>query len=216
MRKEVFIPGEFYHVYNHTVSNENIALDQSDISRFMQSLQEFNTKEPIGSIYENSFTKDLKKSNNNIVDIIAYCLNPNHFHFLLYERESGGISSFMKRVAGGYTKYRNQRHGRKGVLFAGPFKARHVTDNQYLLHLSSYINLNDKVHQLGNRVSKLVRSSWNEYVVPEQTKHHLCSKDIILNQFDSIGEYKTYAFDSLEISLGWKKNNSEEARLLIE
>jgi len=60
----------------------------------------------------------------------------------------------MKRVSGGYSYYFNKRHQRSGTLFQGPFKAKHINDNNYLLHLSGYINLNNKVHGLGDQVTK--------------------------------------------------------------
>jgi hypothetical protein len=69
----------------------------------------------------------------------------------------------------------------------------HVDSNEYLLHLSVYINLNNKVHKLGARSTK---SSWEEYIIGK--KRVFCEKKIILSQFRSIAEYKNFAEHSLE------------------
>ena len=57
MRKTIFASGELYHIYNRGVDKRNIVKDTTDSERFLRSIKEFNTTEPIGSIYENSFTK---------------------------------------------------------------------------------------------------------------------------------------------------------------
>ena len=65
MRKVPFVKGEYYHIYNRGVDKRNIFGDQNDLNRFFQSILEFNTIDPIGSIYENSFVKDeLNKENS--------------------------------------------------------------------------------------------------------------------------------------------------------
>jgi hypothetical protein len=89
MRKVPFIEGEYYHIYNRGVDKRNIFSDIYDMPRFLQSLEEFNTIQPIGSIYENSFKKSSlgdripKLNDEPLVDIICYGLNPNHYHLLL-------------------------------------------------------------------------------------------------------------------------------------
>ena len=156
MRKTQFANGEFYHVYNRGVDKRSIFLDKWDFDRFLKSMEEFNAIDPIGSIYENSFIKE-KPSQKKLVNFIAYCLNTNHFHFLIRQASEQGIEKFMQRLGTGYTKYFNNRHKRNGILFQGVFKVVHVGSNNYLLHLSSYINLNFRVHKLGSEASKLTK-----------------------------------------------------------
>lgn len=211
MRKTPFVEGEHYHVYNRGVDKRIIFSDKYDVDRFLQSMDEFNVVEPIGSIYENSFIKDSlgnetsKLEKDKLVNIIAYCLNPNHFHLILEQIAENGISDFMKRLGGGYTKYFNGKEKRIGSLFQGVFKAVHINSNKYMLYVSVYVNLNDRAHQLGNETSKLVesRSSWNEYVEPSE-KEGFCNKEIILGQFKNKKEYKKFAEDTLESILAKK------------
>ncbi len=206
IRKTPFVNNQYYHVFNRGVDKRQIFEEYEDLQRFFQSMDEFNTFEPIGSIFENSFRKNplgskaskLSKmqGKEKLVNFICYCINPNHYHFLLQQITNKGIEKFMHRLGTGYTKYFNHKYDRNGSLFQGKFKSVHISSNEYLLHLSAYINLNDKVHKLGSKASKwLTKSSWNEYLRGD--KNDFCKKDIILGQFNSPKEYKNSAEESL-------------------
>ncbi len=215
-RKSTFAVGEFYHVYNRGVDKRLIVLDTIDTQRFLQSLAEFNVADPVGSLYEQSFVRDGKKQEDPLVRIIAYCLNPNHYHLLLEQVAEGGVSEFMKRLNGGYTMFFNNRHKRSGALFQGTFKDRHVDSNEYLLHVSAYINLNDRAHQLGGETSKLMQSvsSWEDYKIGR--KSELCDPSIVLDQFGRISEYQRFAEMSLRDILQRKEERRDLERLLLE
>lgn len=219
MNREPFAEGEFYHVYNQGVEKRNIFSGEYDSLRFLESMRVFNNEEPIGSIYEQSFGKDISQlggetPKSKLVNIIAYCLNPNHFHLILEQVSEKGISEYMKRLAGGYTSYFNIKEKRKGALFLGTFRSVHVGTDGYLLHLSAYVNLNNRVHQINDEDSLLVRSSWDEYT--GSVKNPLCEKDVILRRFKDGDEYKAYAEDTLGIMLERKKNEREMRRLSID
>jgi len=220
IRKVPFEEGEFYHIYNRGVDKRDIFLDEEDLNRFLQGVEEFNVVEPIGSIYENSFTKKqlgskaskLKasklKRGGKLVNFVCYCLNPNHYHFTIQQVADRGIEKFMQRIGTGYTKYFNNKYKRTGALFQGKFKAVHINSNPQLIHLSVYINLNHKVHQLGSKASKLVKNSWNEYIGKSDAV--ICSKDIILGQFKNIEEYKKFAEEALGGIIERRKIDKED------
>ncbi|MEA1929312.1 MAG: transposase [Patescibacteria group bacterium] len=214
-RKINFVAGEYYHVYNRGVDKRRIFGDEEDIDRFLQSIVKFNTKEPIGSIYENSFVQDSKKKPRRLISLIAYCLNPNHYHLIIKPRVDKGVEYFMQRLGTGYSLYFNTKYRRSGSLFQGKFKATLIDINEYLLHLSSYVNLNYKAHQLGGSSSKLVRSSWEEYVNPNFSKP-LCEKNIVLSQFSDTKEYTDFANSALTHTLDRKKQEKELRALLID
>ena len=218
MRNIELATGEFYHIFNHGVEDRFITADNHDSDRFVQSMLAFNNKESIGSIYElsQSNKESLKKTSGKpLVNIIAYCLNPNHFHLILEQVDKNGISLFMKRLCGGYSYYFNNMHKRKGTLFRGPYKAKHIPDNDYILHLSSYVNLNDRVHQFGYQVTKLVRSSIDEYLNKKPTSS-LCKKSIILDQFKNLADYKKFCEDSLLLMLERKEQEKDLRHLMME
>lgn len=219
-RKAPFVTGEFYHIYNRGVDKRIVFSDESDLDRFMKSLEEFNVIEPIGSLYEKAFadkqfggsTSKLEK----LVNLVAYCVNPNHFHFILEQVTDKGIEKFMHRLGTGYTRYFNEKEKRSGSLFQGRFKSVLIDSNEYLLHASAYVNLNDRVHQLGGSTSKLVksRSSWGEYT--GDSKSNFCGKDIILEQFRNTKEYQKFAESSIEDTLERRADLREMERDLFE
>ena len=143
-RKVNLVQGEHYHVYNRGVDKRKIFSDKSDLIRFFQSMREFNTENPIGSLYENQFVKKkLGDSSSKLVQFVAYCLNPNHYHFILTPLVDKGIEKFMQRLGTGYTMYFNEKDKRSGSLFQGKFKSKHIHSNEYLLRVSAYVNLNN-------------------------------------------------------------------------
>ncbi len=196
MRVEEFENGCFYHVYNRGVDKRPIVLDKFDADRFVRGLYEFNNQELIRSIHENSFKKyKLGYQVSKLVRIVAYCLNPNHFHLLLEQCVDGGVSTFLKSHSGGYARYFNIRHQRSGSLFEGPFKVKYVEEGEDLDYVSVYVGKNDELHQLGYQVSKLVRSSWDEYT---EDKKGLCWKEPVMQDFRSTKEYLAYAGKALQ------------------
>ena len=201
MRKIPFVENEFYHIYNRGVDKRSVFSDKNDLDRFFQSMVEFNTVEPIGSIYEKSLEKESDIS-PPLVEFVAYCLNPNHFHFILTQVQERGIEKFMHRLGTGYTRYFNERHSRSGSLFQGRFKANHINSNEYLLHASVYVNLNYKAHKL-NPQKHLFVSSWNEYLDLNQSG--ICKKETIREQFKNAKEYRRFAESTLKSILDRKE-----------
>lgn len=198
MNREKFADGEMYHIFNRGVDKRNIFSDQKDVDRFFQCMIVFNSVKPIGSLYEQSFLLEKEKP-KPLVKFIAYNLLPNHFHFILEQVVEGGISEFMKRLLGGYSWYFNKKNKRSGSLFQGTFKSKHLDSNEYLLYVSVYVNLNDKIQTLGGETAKLGKSSWGEYINQNKISKKICfGKDIILEQFDSVEDYKKFADSSLE------------------
>ncbi len=213
MRKTQLAEGEYYHIFNRGVDKREIFSDQLDRQRFFRSMDEFNTLDPIGSIYENFFRdrKEKNKSKKKLVGFVSYCLNPNHYHFILKQLTENGIEKFMHRLGIGYTKYFNKRHERTGVLFQGAFKSIHINSNAYLFHLSAYVNLNNRVHALGNSVSRSM-SSWREYTDNFSKKTFCGEKRVVLDDFKNGEDYRKFAEESL-ISI---KDRKEMEKLLIE
>jgi len=140
----------FYHVYNRGADKRRIFQEQGDYQRFIHDLFEFNDESVAINILrrfnpktEGSPTSyQIRKPRKLLVDIVSFCLMPNHYHLLLKQRKDHGISKFIQKLGTGYTHYFNQKYERSGVLFQGKFKAIHITSDEYLTHLSRYIHLN--------------------------------------------------------------------------
>lgn len=192
-RKTPIVTGETYHIYNRGVDKRSIVEDAFDSERFLRSMIAFNTIQPVLSLRNvELYSGSTPVENEPLVEIVAYCLNPNHFHLILRQVTDGGISEFMKRLSGGYTWYFNNKYERSGSLFQGRYKSVHVGTNEYLLQLSVYVTLNFRAHSYsGSTPVDLIRSSWDEYA--GEIKQPLCKKDLVLGQFRSKKEYIDFA-----------------------
>ncbi len=135
-----------------------------------------------------------------LVEIVAYCLNPNHYHLIVKQISEKGIERFMQKIGTGYTNYFNKRYERSGALFQGKFKSIHIDSNEYLLHLSVYVNRNYRIHGYGdldeektllNQESEWTYCSATDYL-GERQEGSLCNKDVILGQFKDVSAYKEF------------------------
>jgi REP element-mobilizing transposase RayT len=195
-RKTPIVTGEIYHVYNRGVDKRRIVKDEFDSERFLKSMIAFNTKRPVLSLRNAELRHDDSVPEDPLVEIIAYCLNPNHFHLILRQVVDGGVSEFMKRLSGGYTWYFNNKYERSGSLFQGTYKSVHVDTNEYLLQLSVYVTLNFRAHDYKSSTAvHLIRSSWEEY--SKEVNQSLCKKENILGQFRSRKEYINFSNQTL-------------------
>lgn len=216
MRKVVFAIGEYYHIYNRGVDKRDVFLDENDYLRFLKNLREFNNnliREERLRIRNNlksefDFVSE-SNSEEQFAEIIAYCLNPNHYHLILKQNSEKGIEKFMQKVGTGYTNYFNKKYERSGALFQGKFKAISIDSNEYLLYLSAYVNRNNFIHGYGNNSKEWKYCSAPDYL--GKRNGTLCNKNIILDQFR-----KTEYEDFLDKNAQHLKENKEFAHYCIE
>lgn len=202
MRKIVFAKGEYYHVYNRGVDKREVFLDDSDYVRFLKNMREFNNnlireeRLRIQSAKNSELSSESELSSDDtgdkLVEIIAYCLNPNHYHLILKQTSDKGIEKFMHKVSTGYTNYFNKKYKRSGSLFQGRFKAIYIDSNEYLLYLSAYVNVNHVIHGYGN-------NDWKYCSVLDYRgirNGTLCNKEVVLGQFESLKSYEIFLNDN--------------------
>ena len=170
MRKEPLVTGEYYHIYNRGVDKRDIFNDLKDLARFKESIKQFNQIEGIGSLemYHKSISvraldSHLQLKSEPLVAIVAFCINPNHFHFILKQLIDGGISKFLQKLQGGYTYYFNQKNQRSGSLFQGTFKSKLVKDEDYFRKIFGYTNKNYAVHDIPKNKLSFIFASDIEY-----------------------------------------------------
>lgn len=144
--------GGYYHLYNRGVNKRLIFKDQKDYSTFLSYLQFYLTpvtpaSDPTlrGLSSQAQFpiapSKRLKNYAGEI-ELLAYCLMPNHFHLMLKQNSDYGISHFMSSIITKYVRYFNTRYKRIGPLFQGRYKAVHVTNEDQFTYLTKYIHRN--------------------------------------------------------------------------
>ena len=169
-----FVNGQYYHIYNRGSEKRIIFENRLDYHRFLASMVYYQLAGPKPKFSNTLKRKSFKNSDQKIVDIICFCLMPNHFHFLLRQSQENGVTEFTSKLSNSYTKYFNTKHNRIGPLFQGEFKAVLVESDEQLLHLSRYIHLNPFVSYLTKNLNYYEWSSYEEYI---NNQPGICSKE---------------------------------------
>ena len=211
--------GYFYHIYNRGIEKKDIFSDSNDYRRFLLLLNILNDNKPISV---KDFLRKIPvrgpvpeiENRQNIVDIGAYCLMPNHFHLLIKEKVEGGITSFLRKLSTGYTMYFNKKYERVGPLLQGTFKAEHANSDEYLKYLFSYIHLNPikiideswkntvlkKIDLIRNFLKEYQYSSYLDYLEPLKFKSKILNKEAFPEYFSSGKDFDKTIFEWLNYS----------------
>lgn len=175
----------YYHVYNRGHRKQQIFMQNKDYERFLNKVKEYKDKFKI--------------------TLIAFCLMPNHFHFLLKQNASGSISSFLSNLCNSHSRFYNTKYETIGSLFQGRFKAKRVEKDEYLIHLSRYIHLNPvDLFNFGNRQSiedRLIFYPWSSLRNYLSNKRDgIADPTFILNYFskqNQAADYREFLFSQL-------------------
>lgn len=191
-----FINGYFYHIYNRGSEKKPIFESRRDYQRFLKTLKYYQIEgpKPKFSRFPSLLVKELDES-KKIVDIVAYCLMPNHFHLLIKPVKDGGVTEFISKISNSYTKYYNTKHNRIGPLLQGEFKAVPMESNEQLTHISRYIHLNPIVFGMVKNLNQYEWSSYQDYI-GDQIKS-FCSKEDILYFFKNPQDYEKFVLDQV-------------------
>jgi len=193
-----YVAGGYYHIYNRGVNKRIIFKDQKDYSTFLSYLKTYLTPPPTADLQGLTLQVSPSKIPNNYfqeIELLAYCLMPNHFHLLVKQNSEHAISQFTKSITMKYVQYFNAKHKRVGPLFQGRYKAIHVENEYYLTYLSKYIHRNplDLPVFRKNKLKKLESYKYSSY--PNYLKlfnqSWINTKDI-LDLFSSTKTSNTY------------------------
>ena len=129
------------------------------------------------------------------ISVIAYCLMPNHYHFLLRQDSEISISKCIQAIFNSYTKAFNCMFSRSGTLFEGRFKSVHVDSDEYLIHLCRYIHRNpiDTRQPLVKQISAWKYSNYLEWI--GRRKGELIDNDFIKIYFPNREKYQEFILD---------------------
>lgn len=191
-----FINDQFYHVYNRGINKQQVFSNRKDYNRFVKTLfyYQIANPKPRFSLYKEGGTYNIDPT-KKIVDIVAYCLMPNHFHILIKQLSDGGISEFMRKFIHSYTKYRNTKYRVQGPIFQALFKAVLVKTDEQLLHVSRYIHLNPLVSHLVKDLDLYPWSSYSSYI--ENNDQRIATGEI-LSYFKSSKEYQQFVINQAD------------------
>jgi len=152
-RKNIqLVNGEIYHIVMRAIDGIDLFRDKQDFLRMIHDLFEFNDVNPASSDFRVSCHRNInvtmsgnvtlgKRTRKLLVEILAFCLMPNHVHLLVRQLQKNGISKFMKKF-GGYALYYNKKYGRMGHLFQNRYQIVHIRNDKQLMTVFVYIHTN--------------------------------------------------------------------------
>lgn len=205
-RKIVLANNEIYHVVNRSVAQIPIfegirdyqrALEVIDFYRRVKPSLSFSHYKRLPKEEKERFYENLKKK-KHLVEILTFCLMPNHFHFLLRQNKDGGISTFMRTLQNSYARYFNTKYKRAGALFQSMFKAVRIETDEQLIHVSRYIHLNPVSAYL-IEINDLEDYPWSSFpIYLGKSKELFINPNSILSHFKSKSVYKEFVFDQAD------------------
>lgn len=211
------------HIVNRGVDKRVIFNDDQDHLRFIHDMFEFNDEESTNSTWYK-----FKKSNNQeisviarrniektprklLVDILAFCLMPNHYHLLLTPRKENAVPKFMKKLNMGYARYFNEKYERSGALFEGRYRSVDITEQAHFLYVPFYIHLNPLdlhtpswrngvIKDSGAALSFLENYRWSSFpdYVGKKNFPSITSREFLSEFFEGTEKYKKDMLDWLK------------------
>jgi REP element-mobilizing transposase RayT len=169
-----FYKNTFHHIYNRGASQKNIFYDTADYDYFLRLLKKYIDK--------------------YFIEILCYCLMPNHYHlFTKQTTEEFSTSKFIADFSNSFTKGINKKYKRSGVLFEGKTKSKLINDDSYFKWIVKYILENPVKANLSNNFAEYDYSSAKEIMgikIPVIT-----SVNELLSFFDSLNSFRTFMQD---------------------
>lgn len=205
-RKTILVTDEIYHIVTRSIAQIPIFEGQRNYQKAIEAVDFYRYSNPTISLshykrlpkeVKEAFTKRLRKQ-KTLIDILAFCLMPNHLHFLLKQNQNKGISTFMRKFQDSYAKHFNIKYNRVGGLFQAMFKAVRIETNEQLLHVSRYIHLNPVSAYL-IEIEQLKTYPWSSFpeYLNEQGREFV-NTELILSFFKTRDDYKKFVFDQAD------------------
>ncbi len=139
-RREPFVAEQYYHVYNRWLDKQTIFFADKDYQRFLW--------------YMHNHIEQYQDA----IGLVAYCLLPNHFHFVIEAKQEGfALSQFVGKVCASYGKYLWAKYGMQWegkTIFESRFKSKQLSDERYLQQCIYYVEHNPLKHQLVDRIDQ--------------------------------------------------------------
>jgi putative transposase len=183
--------GQYYHIFNKGNNKDKLFTNDENYRYFM---------------------KLYAKYLSDFVDTFAYCLLPNHFHFLIrikeikdlqslayfvslypenkencYEQITNVISDKFRLFFMSYAKAFNKQENRQGSLFKKYFRRKRIDDYNYLVKEIGYIHMNPVHHGISIDYANYPHSSYKGILSEKKT---LLKRDDILNWFGGKNEFE--------------------------
>lgn len=206
-RRTPIVTGETYHTFNRSIARQPIFLNVRNYSRALELIHFYSYIQPrlrfshynrLPLKEKADFMEDLKINGRKQIRLFAFCLMPNHIHFLMKESEKNGISRFMSNFQNSYAKYLNLKTDRTGSLFQSMFKAVRIESDEQLIHVCRYIHLNPLTSYVIRDMDDLEQYPWSSYSEYFKGMSDLIDVNLISEFFPSKKEFKKFTLDQVD------------------
>ncbi|WP_420627194.1 transposase [Candidatus Leptofilum sp.] len=170
-----WVPGHYYHLYNRGTHKITIFPEEKNYLYVLGKIKKY--------LLELQLT------------LIAYCLMPNHYHFLVRQDGDFDAGLLPQRVFNSYSKAYNKAYAHSGTLFKGRYQAKLVSSNNYLLHLCRYIHANPVKDGLVQNLEEWQFSNYLEWIGERNGK--LVDKQFVDDNFPKRSDYLEFVQDYL-------------------
>lgn len=174
-KRPEYLPGHFYHFYNRGAHRISIFREDDNYLFVLRKMKE----------YCRSLT----------LTPIAYCLMPNHYHFLIRQDGENRAGLLPQWIFNSYSKAYNKRYEHSGTLFEGDYRVILVNNEAHLLHLCRYIHANPVKHGLVVDLAEWSYSNYLEWI--SERNGTLVDHDFVREHFASPQNYRDFVLDYL-------------------
>ena len=204
-RKVIFADNQYYHIFNRSVGGESIftskktlarSIDLMDFYRFKSQLS-FSKFKVLAENRKREFMDKLYQT-EQLVELLAFSLMPNHFHLLLRQLREKGIIDYLSNLQNSLAKYVNIKSARIGSLFCNPFKGVHIQNENLLLHINRYIHLNHVTSYIID-INELDNFPWTSFPYYIGAKSgDFVSTDLVLSHFANREKYREFVYNQAD------------------
>lgn len=174
----VVVPGISHHVTQRGNRRQPVFFNSADYQAYLKLMAGWCTQE--------------------LVEVWAYCLMPNHMHLVVVPETEHGLARSIGEAHRRYTVRVNRRENWRGYLFQGRF-ASYPMDESYLLAAVRYTELNPVRAGLVEKPWQYLWSSARAHVVGKDDR--LVKVKPMLERIDDWREYLEAGLDGIDLDV---------------
>lgn len=139
-RPRVLIDGGYYHILTRGNDRRKVFRYKQDYNYFLKIIKGYLAKFQ--------------------VNILHYCLMPNHIHLLIQAQKGKDLPKFMQAVLQVYASYFRKKYNSVGFVFQNRYKSYLIEKESYLFECARYIERNPVRAKI---VSNLLDYPWSSF-----------------------------------------------------